>query len=264
MAKDTRLEQFLGKDKLSKLTASEQITLSEYFSTNELRQLATMDVAAIQERLQRIRTQEEVRKLREVQREELPELMTFYEEVSEEISEIYCSKCGVLLALELKHKQFDANHFFRNYVHPEGKFTVAVGPELLAYRARTDEVMGYECGNILDNPEYAPAISTWEKDRSKRLTKLKKDKSVPSEDYDIILDREFPKPNVPEKIRCLNDTRWSEPELKIIPKEHILTSLTREDVVKTKQYMSDMDYKPNVRNTTKGKKIESFEARRIK
>lgn len=307
-ARDEHLAQFFPADTLSQLDEALKNVLYDDFANSELRILGTQDVETITARAARNVSAEYERRLTFIQPEEYPILKDWYLENSKSLHEIICSKCGALLGIEVD--TLDANE---NKHHHEGKFVVAIGSALWAYRPRLDGVMGYQCGNEL-NPEaiqnYNKEMAEVYKKREARQPEVEKeviarinkrldethDKQVqeivdsplfpkatskakaekvikdfaPAIDETVqtevlqILQSEFPEPETPKLERCDNDTRWAEIEIANVPEDHVMTSVTKEDIVKVKQEMNVTNYEPDVKKTKRGYKVESFELREVK
>lgn len=222
------LSDHFSDEIIKTLDPGQRELLERYFSPYELDQLGRAGAPAVLRRVAIFEHEILAKRLSFIHREEYLELIDWYKQNCSEIDELYCGKCGNLLGIEVKHLKYDANEFFKMRRHPEGKFVVAIGPSLLASRYRMDGVMGYQCGALIDNPEY-----------SKKNNK------------------------VPQKIRCFNDTRWSDPELAAVPEEHVLTQVTQEDMHNVQREIARRGYRPDVKKTAKGKRIESFELRKV-
>jgi len=116
--------------------------------------------------------------------------------------------------------------------------------------------------SFIDDEEF-PKIKT-EKQAAKMFMATPPTKENIQEAVDINLALEFPEPIFADKVYCGNDTRWSQIEIDNIPEDHIMTSLTESDIVKVKQEMNISNYEPDVQQTKKGYKVESFELREVK
>lgn len=60
-----------------------------------------------------------------------------------------------------------------------------------------------------------------------------------------------------------SDTRWSDIEKELILRDHIMTSLTNEDIMTVKHELNVRNHVPNVKKTKLGYKIETFEIRKV-
>lgn len=273
--RDAHLKEFFPEELFKQLDEAEKTALYEEFANSELRILSSQPIETIHNRLSSYLQAENHRRLTHIQPEEYEVLKPWYKEKAKTLDEIFCSKCGALLGIEID--TIDDNI---NPSHHEGKFVVPIGELLLAYRPRLDGVMGYQCGNIVETKykpewdkfetaqakaeaEYAEAQAEyskaseayeklhWKKQNKKNLPKLK--------------EVEFPTPpEGPAFEECGNDTRWAKIEEDNIPELHVMTSITKEDRIKVKQEMDATNYAPKVKKTKRGKTIESFELRKVK
>lgn len=60
------------------------------------------------------------------------------------------------------------------------------------------------------------------------------------------------------------DTRWSAIELKHVPRNEVMSSVSMESMQKVKTEMEETNYQPPIESTSIGYKVEAFELRRIK
>jgi len=273
--RDAHLKDYFSADQLKGLDEAEKTVLYEEFSNSQLKVLASQEMGTIHTQLKRYLTAENHRRLSQIQPEEYELLKPWYLETCHTVDEIICSKCGVLLGLEVDTIDDEMNPY-----HHEGKFVVAVGNKLMSYRPRLDGVMGYQCGNIIET-KYK---SAWDK-YGEDFAQFQKDEARAKEQHeDAILKynnlsekkREkteqpvYEGPVTPEKPEgepyeeCTNDTRWAQIEIDNVPQDHVMTSITKEDRIKVKQEMNATNYAPDVKTTKRGKKVESFELRKVK
>jgi hypothetical protein len=274
--RDAHLKEFFAADVLKQLDEAEKTVLYEEFANSQLRLLASQPTDTIHKRLSVYLQEELKRRLSQIQPEEYEVLKPWYLENCHTVSEIYCSKCGVLLGLEV-----DTIDDAINPYHHEGKFIVAIGDLLMAYRPRLDGVMGFQCGNIIENEE---AAKEWDKfdaelkkvsaEFDKELAQYKKDLDkwnklsskkqmetpIPTEPE----PRALTQPEQPRRIECGNYTLWSQIELDNIPEAHVMTSLSKEDRIKVKQEMDASGYAPETTENKHGRTVESFELRKVK
>lgn len=258
--RDKRLGSFFSSEQLSELDNSQKEVLNEEFANSELRVLSSQDMKTIHARLGVHLQAENHRRLNQIQPEEYEFLKDWYVENSHTVSELYCSKCDALLAVEVD--TIDDN---MNPSHHEGKFIVPIGDKLMAYRPRLDGVMGFQCGNIVENQE---AKYDWEQFDTDQKAYDKELKHWDSLTEKTRAKREAPvaptPPEEPRNVECGNNTLWAQIELNNVPDSHIMTSVTKDDRIKVKQEMNATDYAPDVKETKTGKSIETFELRKVK
>lgn len=275
--RDAHLQEFFSADVLKQLDEAEKNVLYEEFANSELRVLSSQPLETIKARLNKYLGEEFKRRLTQIQPEEYEVLKPWYLENCHTVEEIICSKCGVLLGIEVDTKDDNMNPY-----HHEGKFVVPIGDKLMAYRPRLDGVMGYECGNVFLNPDkkvqkewkdFDKKLLTIQEANQKSIEKYKKEKA----EWDALPDEEraltpepsssetisLATPEEPQYIECDNDTRWAQIELDNIPETHVMTSVTKDDRIKVKQEMDATNYAPDVKNTKSGKTVETFELRKV-
>lgn len=276
--RDERLKQFFSEDILGQLDEAEKNVLSEEFSNNDLRVLSSQPLETVKARVSKSTSAEYQRRLQFIQPEEYHILKEWYLEVCKSVEELYCTKCGVLLGLEVD--TIDDN---MNANHHEGKFIVQVGPALMAYRPRLDGVMGYQCGNVYENPDpkVRKAWAKFESDKKEKDATFQADIQRFEEEaaeWNKLSDEEkqetpgpaepkfltLTSPKEPLYIECDNDTRWAQIEEDNIDVSHVMTSLTKEDIVKVKREIDATGYTPDIKKTKKGRKVETFELRKVK
>jgi hypothetical protein len=279
--RDKRLAEIFSKDVLGQFDEAEKNVLSEEFANSELRLLASQDVQVIKARVKVHLAEEFKRRLTHIQPEEYELLKPWYIENAKTLDEIICSKCGALLGIEIDTIDDSINPY-----HHEGKFVVPIGDKLYAYRPRLDGQMGYQCGNPIEDEEavarvqkYSDELEAAEAEHKKALKEYEKvlDKWVKEDaaagEKGKKFTKKFPEPpqkKLPKPIDmttlrlCGNDTRWSQIELDNVPESHVMTSITKEDMIKVKQEMDATNYVPDVKENKRGKTIESFELRKVK
>jgi len=275
-ARDKQLSQFFDKDIMAELDEAQKTVLYEEFANSELRVLASQGVETIKAQAS-LRTNAEIeRRMTHIRAEEYPLLKEWYLSISKTVHEIICSKCGALLGIEID--TIDDN---MNPHHLEGKFVIPVGENMYAYRPRLDGIMGYQCANTVKSETF----DDWEKfkiDMEKfheRAKEAQEDYNAKVEAYNKLSEEEqadaqvpvndfteLPPtpPEIPPMVPCGNDTRWAQIEIDNIPEEHIMTSLTKDDIVKVKQDMNVQNYEPDTHKTKKGYTAEGFELREVK
>jgi|JI10StandDraft_1071094.scaffolds.fasta_scaffold30921_3 hypothetical protein len=232
---DDRLSQYLSSEVIAELSNDEIEIANDSLSNLQLRQLAGAAASVIKNMVKQWTVQVERRKLTQIQPDELDEMMAWYMENCSEIEEVIDPETNEVIALEVKHKEYDSRVYFRkaNY-HWDGRFIIAIGSRLLGFRTRLDDVMGYQSGSMKKNPE--------------RASILKKDKSA----------------DVPEFIRSETDSRAAQPELDVIPEDHLWSSLTTNDIIKVKAHMNETNYEKPVTKIKGGYQVDKFILRKVK
>lgn len=274
--RDSHLKDYFAPDVFKQLDEAEKAVLYEEFSNNDLRVLASQDIQTIHGRLASHLQNEFKRRLSHIQPEEYEVLKPWYIENCHTVDELYCTKCGALLGLELDTIDDTMNEF-----HHEGKFVVPIGDKLMAYRPRLDGIMGFQCGNIIET-KYKPDWDKYIVDLDKYETATVKNQAdyesaiatyeaLPKKKRETVerptraKDPEVPKqPEHPPIEECGNDTRWAQIEIDNVPEAHVMTSITKEDRIKVKQEINATDYTPDVKETKSGKTVETFELRKVK
>lgn len=274
--RDAHLKQFFTEEILDGLDQTQRTVLYEEYANSELRLLAGQSLETIQQSADRKSTAELERRMTYIQAEEYPLLKEWYLGIAKSVHEIVCSKCKALLGIEV-----DTLDEATNSHHLEGKFVISVGDNMYAYRPRLDGLMGYQCANYVKGASFK-AWQQYEKDTAdynaayieatnKYNTELEEwnslDRDTQAEILQPVLVFEETAPVEPEEpamVPCGNDTRWAQIEIDNIDETHIMTSLTKEDIVKVKQEMNASDYKPDTKKTKKGYTAESFELREVK
>ncbi len=274
--RDEHLKQYFPEDIFKQLDEAEKTVLYEEFANSQLRILASQPIEATKAQLSRYLANEFKRRLNQIQLEEYDELKPWYLETCKTVDEIYCNKCGVLLAIEVD----TIDDQFSPY-HHEGKFVVPIGNKMMAYRPRLDGVMGYQCGNVYQTETAKKAWDKYDADTKKAeavyekaITEHEKEAkawlALPKKKQDKVVAPEAPAkdlPDAPEEprfIECDNNTLWAQIELDNVPESHVMTSITKEDRIKVKQDMDAQDYAPDVKETKRGKTVETFELRKVK
>jgi aspartate carbamoyltransferase regulatory subunit len=247
---DDRLSNFLSPDVIKELNSDEIEVANDALSNLQLRQLAGAAPSVIKNMVRQWIVSVERRKLTQIQPDELEGLMAWYEENCSEIEEVVDPATNEVIALELKHNTLDSRVYFRkpNY-HWDGRFIVTIGDRLLGFRSRIDDVMGYQSGSKMPNPEKAQIM----KDHKAEVAAAKKAKEpVPTE------------PEVPDMVRSETDSRASQPELDIIPEDHLWSSLTTNDIIKVKAHMNETNYEKPVKKIKDGYQVDGFILRKVK
>lgn len=71
------------------------------------------------------------------------------------------------------------------------------------------------------------------------------------------------RPEIPQYMPPL-DSRWSDVETEVIPEEHIMSSITNDDIIKVKQHIDGTGYKKPVRKVKEGYNVGGFILRKVK
>lgn len=77
---------------------------------------------------------------------------------------------------------------------------------------------------------------------------------------------EFEEPERPtyEQFLPPTDTRWSEPEMEVIDEEHIMSSISKSDIISVKRHIEATGYKKPVSKIKEGYKVDGFILRKVK
>ena len=245
---DEKLSKYFSEDLLSTLSDAEVDVLSEYFSNYQLRELKNATPEIIKGLVSRHVKLVERQRLTNIPVDEYDQMIDYYKSLGGEVEEVVCKKCENVIAVEIKHPEYQSTQYFHNpNLHWQGRFVIAVGNRLFGYRNRHDEMMGYRCGSFMENPDFKVAMEQHEKDveQFKKDTKnLKEGQPAPNEPIP---------PRVNEFIPCGNESTMSEPELEAISDEHLKQSVvTQSDIQKVKQYINKTDYKKPVKKVKDG------------
>lgn len=294
---DKKLDRLIGEGKLESLDPIEIAVLKEYYSNSDLKSMRSLEVKTIQKRLRKNVKSIERQRLVSVPEDELEKLMDYYKQISDEVEEVVCQNCSTLIALEIKHKQYDSNEYFKSeHRHWNGRFIIAVGNNLFGFRKRLDNVMGYRCGGSLENPEYTKLLkayrklkrqqenreSDWDIEQIKFSKVAEKwglkygAKTIIKEDgtlEDIPEDPKAPpkpkfkggnrpipfKPPVEAKIiPCDYENTMSKVEMDNISKDHLKKSIiTNDDIIKVKKAISEKGIEKPVKKVTEGFSIDN-------
>lgn len=143
------LKQYFSDEQLSALTDTEKIILFDEFSNTQLREIAHSTPEEIKAILSSANDRETARRFSYIHPEEVADLMPWYLGQADEVEELHCTntkahKKSSLIGLVIKHKTLNSNDA-NTFRHHEGRFVVPVGPSLMSYRPRLDEIMGFQC-----------------------------------------------------------------------------------------------------------------------
>lgn len=197
------------------------------------------------------------------------QMLDFYKQHFAVVDIVSCSRCGAALAFECTGG--DGMGLSPNEL---GKYVINIGNNLLAYRVRLDEaptgerMVGYQCGNLIKNPNYDQQIAEQKSAHDAYEAQYKKDvaaarkKKMQEPVYDPPLF-----PPVPEIIECGNDTRISIIEEHFLPETpanrapSALSPFEKHQI--REKIATDKSYKPDFRKVGNIKHFESFQVERL-
>lgn len=212
---------------------------------------------------------------------EVEEMLEFYKQLFDSVDLVRCLKCGVILCLELRGADPMGMQ-----VNDLGKIIVPIGDALQSTRTRLDEtgqgerMPGYQCGNAVENPFWAPAevsyqaevrkaekeqtaeLKKYETAHRKATAKVKPGEPIP--DYTPPLVRHVPHHGVPQFIECGNDTRIGAAERGHVPTGRSQTTLSPFEKMKIAEKIRSSQDKPQVRIERNKRIYETFSVERIK
>lgn len=294
---DSRLSQYFSDAQLSPLTDAEIEILSEYFSNQQYKELKNAPAEIIKSLTARHVKGVERQRLTNIPEDDLQSMLAYYSEVADEVEEVVCNNCKNVIAIEIKHPAYDSTKYFNNpNLHWQGRFVIAVGNRLQGYRKRHDDVMGYRCGCLIENPEYIAAKATFEKDHAayeeavrdyqaeyaifapklKKYNKKFDGVEKHSKEYNKLMNN---LPSPPERpplepvmppinrfIACGNESVMAPIEIEAVPPEHLEQSvITESDIQKIKQRINETDYKKPVKKVKTGYELDGkFTLRKVK
>lgn len=200
----------------------------------------------------------------EVAQTDVEQMLHFYRQKFAVVEVVSCNKCGVILAI-----QCEGGDPMGLAINEAGKIVIPVGENLLSSRVRLDEaptgerMLGYQCGNIVPNPDYPAAleahqaaVEAYDLDYHKRVKVAKKDGSVKPV-------YEAPVMTVPETIPCGNDTRIADVERGKVPVGQQRVSLTPFDKHNITEHIRKTKHKPDFKKRGNIKTFETFQVERI-
>lgn len=210
------------------------------------------------------------------------QMLEFYKQHFAVVEIVSCSNCGAMLAFECSGG--DGMGLMPNEL---GKYIIPIGDALQSSRVRLDEaptgerMMGYQCGNPIDNPLYPIAVKQWESDveqyekdyavklaaAEKSFAKIEK-AAIKAKEPVPLYNPPFhdpPKmPNISEKIPCGNDTRLAVVEIGKVPVGRMQQALSpfekhqiRQEILKDKSHKADFKKVGNIKH------FESFQVERV-
>lgn len=138
------------------------------------------------------------------------QMIDFYKKSFAHVHAITCSNCGNTIALELSSPL--SNDLLGLHPNSQGIIILPVDEKLLSSRVRLDGMIGYQCGAIMQNPEYPKAKEDFDKILADYESNYKKQLVVNKKLSAPIPNYEPPIFMIPENILCGNDTRASEIE----------------------------------------------------
>lgn len=193
------------------------------------------------------------------------QMLEFYKQNFAVVELVSCGKCGVMLAFECMGG--DSMGLPQNEL---GKFVIPIGDKLLSHRVRLDEaptgerMVGYQCGNMIPNPNYAAAQAAHEKDLAafeKQYKKLVADAKKNKEPEPPYTPPVF---NTPEMIPCGNDTRIADVERGHVPVGPMQVALSPFEKHQIREkIMHDKSHKPDFRKVGNIKHFETFQVERL-
>lgn len=194
------------------------------------------------------------------------QMLDFYKHNFAVVEVVSCSKCGALLAFECSGG--DGMGLAPNEL---GKYVIPVGDALLSSRVRLDEaptgerMMGYQCGNVIDNPNYEAEVAAMEKAAADYEKQFKKDTAA-AKKAGTDLPPYLPPltASVPLKIECGNDTRIAAVERGQVPVAAMQVALTPFQKHQIREKIrSDRNYKADFKKVGNVKHFESFQVERV-
>ncbi len=217
----------------------------------------------------------------EVTATDAQQMLEFYKQRFAVVEIVSCGKCQSILAFECFGG--DGMGLTENEL---GKYIIPIGDNLLSHRVRLDEaptgerMVGYQCGVLLPNPDYAPAMEKYQEELAIYNTKF--DKELAAYDKQFKKDQAAAKkaggsigyappdrvpplpPNIPEKVECGNDTRVGDIERGHVPVGPMQVSLSPFEKHQIRQKISaDKSHKPNFKKVGNIKHFESFQVERV-
>lgn len=192
------------------------------------------------------------------------QMLEFYKQHFAVVELVSCGVCGAMLAFECSGG--DGMGLQPNEL---GKYIIPIGQNLLSSRVRLDEaptgerMMGYQCGNIVPNPEYPKALKDHEADLAKYEKEFKAQMADSKKKKAAEPVYQPPVLRVPETVRCGNDTRISEVERGLVPVGAQQQSLSPFEKHRIRENLRDKKHKPDFRKVGNIKHFETFQVERI-
>lgn len=262
---ELRLSKYFKPEQLDPLTEPELDILADYFSNQQYRQMKNAPAEFIKGLVSRHVKTVERQRLSNIPEEELESSLEYYKTIADEVEEVICQKCNKTIAIEIKHSKYDSVQYFGNpNLHWQGRFIIAVGNRLHGYRRRHDDVMGYRCGNFIENPDYIKEMADWEKEC--KNIEAKNEKLKKGETAQPLPAQPDHKHHLPKQLPCGNESTMSEPELAAIPEDHLEQRVvTQADIQRVKQHINKTNYQKPVKKVKDGYVLDGkFKLRKVK
>jgi len=193
------------------------------------------------------------------------QMLNFYKQHFAVVEIVSCSKCGEMLAFECTGG--DGMGLAPNEL---GKYIIPIGDNLLSSRVRLDEaptgerMMGYQCGNIVPNPNYESDKAAFEQELAKYEAQYKKDVAAAKKKKQPEPAYAPPVFNTPELIPCGNDTRIAEIERGKVPVGRMQQSLSPFEKHQVRaEILKDRSHKADFRKVGNIKHFETFQVERL-
>lgn len=196
------------------------------------------------------------------------QMLEFYKKHFAVVELVSCSNCGAMLCFECTGG--DGMGIAPNEL---GKYVIPIGNAMLSSRIRLDEaptgerMVGYQCGNMIPNPEFPAAkaayeeeLAAYEADYKKKVDAVKKNKK-----QNIAMPvYQGPLFTVEEMIPCGNDTRIADIERGHVPVGAMQTALSPFEKHQIRaEIQKDRTHKADFRKVGKIKHFESFQVERL-
>lgn len=234
------------------------------------------------------------------------EQLKYYTERYDEVHVVSCNKCGSPLAFEVAggvDMAVDHSHPDNRQVIPVSYSDHPQGMALMSWRARLDGVIGYQCGALMDNPDYDKEVKAIDKD-FEATKKVIDDSNASAKDAHAKYVKQYPKllaryekeveknpetilarpsepaepvaaeypdkpePSADKKTYCLNDTRVAESERYRVPVNASgsggVPAMMPYEREQLRAEIAASGKKPDVEIKGKVKRVETFNIERIK
>lgn len=199
---------------------------------------------------------------------DVEQMLAFYKQQFAVVEVVSCSQCKNFLAFECFGGE--SMGIAQNEL---GKYIIPIGDKLMSHRVRLDEaptgerMVGYQCGNMIPNPEFPAAkaayeeeLAAYEADYKKKVDAVKKNKK-----QNIAMPvYQGPLFTVEEMIPCGNDTRIADIERGHVPVGAMQTALSPFEKHQIRaEIQKDRTHKADFRKVGKIKHFESFQVERL-
>lgn len=213
---------------------------------------------------------------------DVEEMLIFYKAHFQQIDLVKCESCGAYLCFELALPYGDSMGLNPNEL---GKYVVPIGDALSSSRIRLDEtpdgerMQGYQCSNLISNPNYVVAEEKWKKEYNDTLKDHDKATKQYEKDYAKLVKKigpgepmpeknppQFVEPtphDVPEFIECGNDTRLGFVERGLVPTGTSLVHLSPFEKSKIVDKIRSNKIKPDFKKLGNKKHFETFSVERL-